>query len=135
MKTITISIFFKRIKAIINRVLEGVRFMEDLKRYSEYTEYELQQEIATLHEKARKAEQMGMVNEFAVLERKATMAKCYLLNPDDFHPGELYQIEGDPGAYFKIDYMNGVFAWGHRLKGGEEQEALPISMLKRLKQQ
>ena len=33
------------------------------------------------------------------------MAKSYLLNPDDFHPGEIYQIEGDPGAYFKIDYI------------------------------
>jgi hypothetical protein len=113
--------------------LEGEEFMEDLKRYSEYTKYELQQEIAALHEKARKAEQMGIVNEFAVLERKAIMAKSYLLNPDDFHPGEIYQIEGDPGAYFKIDYMNGVFAWGHRLRNGEEQEALPISMLKELK--
>ena len=37
-----------------------------------------------LHEKARKAEQMGMVNEFAVYERKAVLAKAYLLNPDDF---------------------------------------------------
>ena len=50
-----------------------------------YTDYELHQEIAQLHEKARKAEQMGIVNEFAVLERKAIMAKSYLLNPDDFH--------------------------------------------------
>ena len=107
--------------------------MEVVKRYSEYSEYELKQEIAKLHEKARKAEQMGIVNEFAVLERKATMAKAYLLNPDDFKPGELYQIEGDPGAYFKIDYLNGVFAWGHRLRNSEEEEALPISMLKELK--
>ena len=90
------------------------------------------QEIAQLHEKARKAEQMGMVNEFAVLERKAVMAKAYLLNPDEFIAGEIYQISGDPGAYFKINYLNGVFAWGHRLRGGEEEEALPISMLTKL---
>ncbi|MBU8880593.1 YfhH family protein [Bacillus sp. FJAT-29790] len=101
------------------------------KRYSEMTTYELQQEIAQLHEKARKAEQMGMVNEFAVLERKAVMAKSYLLNPDDFKAGELYQIEGDPGSYFKIDYMNGVFAWGFRLNGNKAEEAIPISMLKK----
>lgn len=99
-------------------------------RYSSMSAYELQQEIALLHEKARKAEQLGMVNEFAVLERKAIMAKAYLLNPDDFIPGEIYQIEGDPGIFFKIDYMNGVFAWGYRLGGSGKEEALPISMLK-----
>ena len=103
-------------------------FMQD-KRYSQLSPYELQQEIAALHEKARKAEQMGMVNEFAVYERKAVMAKAYLLNPEDFIPGEIYQIEGDPGAYFKINYLNGVFAWGYRLRGGKDEEALPISML------
>ena len=104
------------------------------KRYSELTEYELNQEIASLREKARKAEQMGMVSEYAVLERKAAMAKAYLLNPADFKPGEVCQIEGDPGAYFKIDYMNGVFAWGSRLSGKGREEALPISLLVKLEQ-
>lgn len=104
--------------------------MQQEKRYSDMTEQELKQEIAMLKEKARKAEQMGMVNEFAVLERKAVMAKAYLLDPNSFKPGEIYQIEGDPGAYFKIDYMNGVFAWGYRLQGDGKEEALPISMLK-----
>ena len=99
-------------------------------RYSSMSTYELQQEIALLHAKAQKAEQLGRVNEFAVLERKAIMAKAYLLNPDEFKPGEIYQIEGDPGIYFKIDYMNGVFAWGYRLGGSGKEEALPISMLK-----
>ncbi|MDZ5474562.1 YfhH family protein [Bacillus sp. 31A1R] len=101
------------------------------KRYSDMSAYELQQEISQLNEKARKAEQMGMVNEYAVLERKAIMAKAYLLNPQDFKPGEIYEIEGDPGSYFKIDYLNGVFAWGFRLSGKQQEEALPISMLKK----
>ncbi len=43
--------------------------MQQEKRYSTMTEYELRQEIGMLQEQARKAEQMGMVNEFAVLER------------------------------------------------------------------
>ncbi|MFO1443166.1 YfhH family protein [Bacillus sp. Bva_UNVM-123] len=105
--------------------------MQRDKRYSEMTTYELQQEIANLNEKARKAEQLGMVNEFAVLERKAVMAKAYLLNPNDFKSGDVYEIEGDPGAFFKIDYMNGVFAWGYRLNGNKAEEALPISLLKK----
>jgi hypothetical protein len=105
--------------------------MEKEKRYSELSEFELHQEITKLNEKARKAEQLGMVNEYAVLERKAIMAKAYLLNPSDFKPGDIYEIEGDPGAYFKIDYLNGVFAWGNRLVGSQKEEALPISMLKK----
>jgi len=103
--------------------------MQQEKRYSEMTMYELQQEIVKLNEKARKAEQLGMINEFAVLERKAVMAKSYLLDPEDFKPGDIYEIEGDPGSYFKIDYMNGVFAWGFRLNGNKTDEALPISLL------
>lgn len=98
------------------------------------TEYELQQEISKMNEKARKAEQMGMVNEYAVLERKAIMAKAYLLNPDDFKPKEIYEIDGDPGSYFQIEYLNGVFAWGFRLNGDQKEEALPISMLKNRKE-
>lgn len=103
------------------------------KRYSKLTEHELRQEIAQLNEKARKAEQMGMVNEYAVLERKAIMAKAYLLNPADFKPKEIYEIEGDPGTYFQIDYLNGVFAWGYRLGESHQEEALPISMLRAVK--
>ncbi|WP_342429933.1 YfhH family protein [Neobacillus sp. FSL H8-0543] len=107
--------------------------MHQDKRYSSMTEHELRQEIAKLQEMARKAEQMGMVSEYAVLERKAVMAKAYLISPDSFSPGEIYELEGDPGQYFKIDYLNGVFAWGYRLMGDGKEEALPISMLKWLK--
>jgi hypothetical protein len=100
------------------------------KRYSQMSEYELQQEISQLNEKARKAEQMGMVSEYAVLERKAVMAKSYLIDPSTIKVNELYEIEGAPGSYFKVQYLNGVFAWGFRVGGSTEEEALPISMLK-----
>jgi hypothetical protein len=100
------------------------------KRYSQMSEYELQQEIRALHEKARKAEQMGIVNELAVYERKIVLAKAYLLSPSDYKPGETYEIEHDPGSKFVIKYMNGMFAWGHR-DGNPEEEAFPISMLKK----
>ncbi|SFK24205.1 Protein of unknown function [Halobacillus dabanensis] len=104
------------------------------KRYSEYTQEELRNEIADLTEKAQKAEQLGMVNEFAVHERKIIMARSYMLNPGDFQAGETYAIDRDPGHSFYIEYMNGVFAWGYRQnskkeKVGEEEEALPIAML------
>ncbi|RNA67138.1 YfhH family protein [Alteribacter keqinensis] len=97
------------------------------RRYSQMTEFELRNEIAALKEKAQKAEQMGMVNEYAVHERKMAMAKAYLMNPDDFKPGETY-VFTDEESTFEITYMNGVFAWGYR-DGGKEEEAVPISLL------
>ncbi|WP_251552025.1 YfhH family protein [Neobacillus muris] len=107
--------------------------MQQVKRYSEMTVQELNQEIASLKEQARKAEQMGMVNEFAVLERKVQMARAYLLDPETFKKGEIYEIAGAPGEYFKIEYLKGVFAWGCRLAGDGSEEALPISLLNKLK--
>lgn len=106
--------------------------MEREKKYSEMTKEELTQEIALTREKARKSEQLGMINEYAVMERRAVMAEAYLLNPEDFVAGEIYAIEGAPSTYFKIDYLKGVFAWGYRLNGAGEEEALPISLLKKV---
>ncbi len=107
--------------------------MSEEKRYAQMDETELRNEIARLKEKARKAEQLGIVNEFAVLERKAIMAASYLLDPEDFKPGEVYHIEGDPNVYFQVDYLKGRFAWGYRMGGDKHTEALPISMLRSLK--
>lgn len=101
------------------------------KRYSEMTEHELRQEITTLNDKAKKAEQMGMVNELAVYERKALMAKSYLLDPADYKPGESYELNDGEGTKFTISYMNGIFAWGYR-EGSDrqkEEEAFPIALL------
>lgn len=91
------------------------------------TEYELRTAIAALNEKAKKAEQMGMMNEFAVYERRVLMAKAYLLNPEDFKPGKTYILtEGE--STFKISYMNGHFAWGYR-DNETTLDAVPISLL------
>jgi hypothetical protein len=99
------------------------------KKFSEMTEYELKQAIANLREQARKAEQLGIINEFAVLERRALMAEAYLLNPDDFQSGEIYRLKNEPGEFFKVDYKKGVFAWGYRLHGDGREEGIPISIL------
>ncbi|MGM8216297.1 YfhH family protein [Bacillaceae bacterium W0354] len=105
------------------------------RRYSQYTVEELRREISALTEKARKAEQMGMVNEYAVHQRKIVMAKSYMIDPKTYKSGQVYEIEGAPGEVFEIDYMKGVFAWGVRknLNGEvlteDEIEALPIALL------
>lgn len=97
--------------------------------YAEMTEQELRTEIAKLKEKARKAEQLGILNEFAVYERKATMAAAYLIDPKTIEKGEMYRIDGAPGEFFKVEYLKGRFAWGYRLGGDRFEEALPISIL------
>lgn len=104
------------------------------RRYSDLSYEELRSEIAELKEKALKAEQLGMVNEYAVHERKIIMAKSYMIDPNQFKANEVYQIDGDPAHTFFIEYMNGVFAWGYRKnqqgeRAGKEEVALPISML------
>ncbi|ADU29236.1 YfhH family protein [Evansella cellulosilytica] len=97
------------------------------KRYSQMTQQELMSEIAQLKVKAQKAEQMGIINEYAVYERKMVMAQAYLMDPSAFKAGDTYEIR-DSQEQFKISYMNGVFAWGYRNDSSEE-EALPISLL------
>ncbi|MCE7792244.1 YfhH family protein [Salipaludibacillus sp. CUR1] len=98
------------------------------KKYSQMSPAELQQEVADLKVKAQKAEQMGMINEFAVYERKMLMAQAYLMDPTDFRPGERYELKESVNEFFDIDYLNGIFAWGDR-NGSGKQEAVPISVL------
>jgi hypothetical protein len=98
------------------------------KRFSEMTESEIMTEIASLRAKAQKAEQMGMVSEYAVYERKIAMAKCYLMDPSSIEKGKEYGIQGDPGSTFSVLYLNGIFAWGYKNKQST-LEALPISVL------
>lgn len=97
--------------------------------YAAMTEAELRNEIGRLREKARKAEQLGIVNEYAVYERKATMAAAYLVDLDTIIPGEMYRIDGAPGVFFQVDRLKGRFAWGHRLGSNRFEEALPVSIL------
>ncbi|WP_413375103.1 YfhH family protein [Alkalihalobacillus sp. 1P02AB] len=100
----------------------------DEKRFSDMSEYELHTVIRQFNEKAKKAEQLGMMNEYAVYERKVWMAKAYLLDPKQFKPGKTYQMF-DEESTFQISYMNGHFAWGYR-NNEANLDAVPISLLK-----
>ncbi|HLR04059.1 MAG TPA: YfhH family protein [Virgibacillus sp.] len=102
-------------------------------RYSDFTVEQLREEIGKLKEKAQKAEQLGNVSEVAINERKMQVAMAYMLNPDDYEAQSTYEMNNDPGHRFKINYINGVFAWGHRInlldEVYEKEEAVPISLL------
>lgn len=114
----------------------GINLKEELimnYRYSDYSVEQLRQEIGKLKEKAQKAEQLGNVSEVAINERKIQVALAYTMNPDDFIANEVYQLKTDPGHTFRVNYINGVFAWGHRMnlldETYETEEAIPISLL------
>lgn len=101
-------------------------------RFSDMSVEQLRKEAAKFKEKAQRAEQLGNISEVAVNERKMQVAIAYMLNPDDFKPNEIYELKGDPGHTFKINYINGVFAWGQRINLLDElyeEEAIPISLL------
>ncbi|MEN2768286.1 YfhH family protein [Ornithinibacillus xuwenensis] len=102
-------------------------------RYSDLSIEQLRTEIGKLKEQAQKAEQLGNVSEVAVFERKMQVALAYTLNPGDYEADSTYELRTDPGHRFRINYLNGVFAWGHRInllnEEYEKEEAIPISLL------
>ncbi|MBO9130967.1 YfhH family protein [Bacillus sp. 165] len=108
--------------------------MHTQKRYSEMTEFELREEVRVLKEKAVKAEQLGMVNEYEVLTRKMVMAKAYMTDLSQFMVGNTYEL-AEEDTRFKITYFNGVFAWGYREDNLTEEIGIPISLLKKPEKQ
>ncbi|HLR64711.1 MAG TPA: YfhH family protein [Pseudogracilibacillus sp.] len=102
-------------------------------RYSDYTVEQLRDELGKLKEESLKAEQVGEVNKVAIIERKMQIVASYMINPDQFEEHTVYELNGDPGYTFHVNYINGVMAWGHRINLLGEmrkvEEALPISML------
>lgn len=97
--------------------------------FASMTEQELVQEVSRLKEKARKAEALGILNEYAVYERRALMAAAYLVDLESIKLGEMYRLDGAPGEFFVVERLKGRFAWGYRLGGNKFEEAIPVSML------
>src|SRR5699024_6736882 len=114
-------------KIIMNS--EGINMV----RYSDLTTEQLRSEIEKYKKEAQKAEQVGNISEVAINERKVQMLMSYMAYPEDYKPGEVYEIRLDPGYTFKVNYVDGVMAWGHRVnllkETLEKEEALPISLL------
>jgi len=102
-------------------------------RYSDYSIEQLRDELGKLKEKALEAERLGKLSQVAINERKIQIVKSYMLNPADYTPNEIYELNGDPGHTFKIKYINGIMAWGQRInllgETYEKVEAVPISLL------
>src|SRR5690625_3942009 len=102
-------------------------------RYSDFTMEQLREEVGRLKEKAMKAEQLGELSQVAINERKMQIVLSYMINPDSFNSGDINELNAEPGHTFKINHINGVMAWGHRIKlldeMYEEEEAIPIALV------
>jgi hypothetical protein len=94
------------------------------KLYSQMSFEELDAEILEILEAMPKAEFPSQKEQ---LERKYYTAKAYMLNPTDFPPG-IYEVEGNAGERFQLDYINGIMGWG--VMDNKEEASFPLSMLK-----
>ncbi|WP_214701169.1 MULTISPECIES: YfhH family protein [unclassified Exiguobacterium] len=102
------------------------------KRLSDLSIYELEQEIQALHERKRKAEQMGMVSEIEVVLRRIAIAESYLVDPSSFRPGETYVVNYND-LPFRLKFVNGVMGWG-TFEGDMTERAIPLSELSEVEQ-
>lgn len=103
--------------------------MNEDKKLVEMTPHELKTVIADYREKARKAEMLGIINEYEVFQRKALIAESYLVDAADVVPGRVYRLIGPEQEYFKVERVKGIFAWGFRLNGTSSEEGIPLSLL------
>ena len=93
------------------------------------TRKELNHYIQTKREKMRRAEMMGVENEYRVLERQVIIAECYLIDLSLIEKGKIYKVISQENHYFKVEYVKGIFAWGFFVNGDEKETGIPVSML------
>ncbi|CAD2075085.1 YfhH family protein [Jeotgalicoccus meleagridis] len=93
------------------------------------TRKELNHYIQTKREKMRRAEMMGIENEYRVLERQVLIAECYLIDLSLIEKGKIYKVISQEDHYFKVEYVKGIFAWGFFVNGDEKETGIPVSLL------
>ncbi|GAB3059829.1 YfhH family protein [Salinicoccus sesuvii] len=93
------------------------------------TRRELEAYIGEKREGMRKAEMMGVENEYRVLERQVLIAESYFVDLSLIEPGKIYKIISNEDHYFKVEYIKGIFAWGFFVGGEEKETGIPVSML------
>lgn len=98
-----------------------------MKRYSQMTKTELEQEIKRLEREEQQALQKSLESEAIILRQKRNIARSYLIDPSTITPGKTYRVEGYVGL-FTVEYLNGIMAWG-TWEGSSEKVAYPIALL------
>jgi hypothetical protein len=101
-----------------------------MKKFSEMDQEELYREMQQLIGESRKKEQAGFISEANILEQKFYLAKSYMMDPQEIEIGQEYHVEGEEET-LKVEYLNGVFAWG-RFPSSTEEVGFPIGRLEKV---
>src|SRR5699024_8297793 len=97
--------------------------------FNTMTRREIEAYIVDKREKMRKAEMLGIENEYRVYERQVLIAESYLIDLSQSETGKIYKIVSNEDFYFKVEYIKGGVAWGFYLGGNEKETGIPVSML------
>ncbi len=100
-----------------------------MKPLGRMTRREIDAYIAEKREAMRKAEMLGVENEYRVNERQVLIAESYLIDLSQIEKGKIYKLVSNEDHYFKVEYLKGVFAWGFFIGGPERETGIPVSML------
>lgn len=100
-----------------------------MKPLGRMTRREIEAYIAEKREAMRKAEMLGVENEYRVNERQVLIAESYLIDLSQIEKGKIYKLVSNEDHYFKVEYLKGVFAWGFFIGGTEKETGIPVSML------
>lgn len=100
-----------------------------MKPLGRMTRREIDAYIAEKREAMRKAEMLGVENEYRVNERQVLIAESYMIDLSQIEKGKIYKLVSNEDHYFKVEYLKGVFAWGFFIGGTEKETGIPVSML------
>ena len=100
-----------------------------MKPLGSMTRREIEAYIAEKREAMRKAEMLGVENEYRGNERQVLIAESYLIDLSQIEKGKIYKLVSNEDHYFKVEYIKGVFAWGFFIGGNERETGIPVSML------
>lgn len=83
--------------------------------YKRYSIEQLKNEKDVLKAKLEEAERLKQKNYIAVYKRKIEIVESYMLDQNQFQPGDKHRLKDDPNHLFEIDEISGVVAWGYRI--------------------
>ncbi|MCJ7841642.1 DUF1811 family protein [Lederbergia sp. NSJ-179] len=104
--------------------------------YKTYSLDQLQEEVEILKEKLKRAQLEGKTNHILVYKRKIELVRSFMLNSEDFQPGDIFEIIEEPDYLFEIIEISGVTAWGYTIdkKDGKKDKEQRGKLLAQIRQ-
>ncbi len=97
------------------------------KLLSEMSREELVTEMVWCQDEGKKVLEDGLTNQYQVLEQRYSLAKSYLMDPNDIDLHATYGLQNNTNLFI-VNHLRGVFAYG-KVLGEAEERGYPIGML------